>query len=96
MVAAYLRNIDLQAIGDDLLVIDMRMRPEAIAEALKAAEGPFALIIGDTLQALFDGDDLNHNVQAGEFMRRWRPQHNLTRIGARAGWRMWPKRLIFM
>ena len=35
MVAAYLHNIDLQAIGDDLLVIDMRMRPEAIAEALK-------------------------------------------------------------
>ncbi|MFZ0601807.1 MAG: helix-turn-helix domain-containing protein [Roseiarcus sp.] len=36
------------------------------------------MIIGDTLQALFDGDDLNHNVQAGEFMRRWRPLTQLS------------------
>jgi hypothetical protein len=74
MVAAFIFNIDLDKIADDLVILDKRMKPEKIAAKLRklAREGPFSLIIGDTLQALFDGDDLNSNTQTGEFMRRWR------------------------
>jgi hypothetical protein len=76
MVAAFLYNIDLSSIANDLLIHDAHEKPEAIAAALKkaTADGPFVLVIGDTLQSLYDGDDLNNNVQAGEFMRRLRPQ----------------------
>ena len=51
------------------------MKPQENAAKLKKLPvgGPFSLIIGDTLQALFDGNDINDNVQAGEFMRRRRP-----------------------
>jgi hypothetical protein len=74
VVAAFIFNIDLDKIADDLVILDKRMKPEKIAAKLRklAREGPFSLIIGDTLQALFDGDDLNSNTQTGEFMRRWR------------------------
>jgi hypothetical protein len=74
MVAAFIFNIDLDKIADDLVILDKRMKPEEIAAKLSklAKDGPFSLIIGDTLQAPFDGDDLNSNTQTGEFMRRWR------------------------
>jgi RecA-family ATPase len=75
MVTAFLYNIALSEIANDLLILDKRMKPEAIAAALNrlSDDGPVSLIILDTLQGLFDGDDLNHNVQAGDFMRRWQP-----------------------
>jgi AAA domain len=74
MVAAYIYNIDLAEIAKDLVILDKRVTPEEVAPKLKrlAADGPFVLIIGDTWQALFHGDDPNNNGQAGEFMRRWR------------------------
>jgi hypothetical protein len=80
MVAAYVFNIDLRKIENSFVVLDQRMKPEEIGAKLRklAEDGPFSLVIGDTLQALFDGDDLNHNVQIGAFMRRWR---SLTQIG---------------
>jgi hypothetical protein len=74
MVAAFLYNIDLDAIANDLVILDKRMRPEVLEAKLKklAARGKFSLIIGDTLQAIYDGDDFNNNAQAGDFIRRWR------------------------
>jgi AAA domain len=74
MVAAFVLGIDLDELADDLLILDKRVKPEDI-EATLLAEGqrvPIALVIVDTLQAAFDGADLNDNVQAGEFMRRLR------------------------
>ena len=62
-----------------LTVIDDRRKPEDIEAVLRTVEhnGDFRLIIVDTFAALFDGSDVNDNVQAGEFVRRLRP---LTRL----------------
>jgi hypothetical protein len=80
MVAAYQLNIDLDELGDRLMILDYRVKPEELAKRLKglAESRPFSLIIIDTLAAFFDGNDANDNVQGGEFMRRLRP---LTQIG---------------
>jgi AAA domain len=74
-IAAYLLNIDLDEIGDRLLILDFRAKPEAVLAELKrlAEQEPFALIIVDTLAAFFDGDNINDAVQGGQFMRRLRP-----------------------
>jgi hypothetical protein len=73
-VAAFSFSINLEDLGNDILIIDVRKKPEEIVAILDAAtigEG-FALTIVDTLQAAFDGDDFNNNAQAGEFIRRLR------------------------
>jgi hypothetical protein len=74
-IAAYLLSINLDDIGDDLLILDYRAKPEAVHVELKrlAKQRPFALVIVDTLAAFFDGDDINNAVQGGQFMRRLRP-----------------------
>lgn len=74
-IAAYLLNIDLDEIGDRLLILDFRAKPEAVHAELKrlAEQEPFALVIVDTLAAFFDGDNINDAVQGGQFMRRLRP-----------------------
>ncbi len=79
MVAAFIWNVDLDKIAGDLVILDKRMKPEEIAAQLNklAEDGPFSLVIGDTLQALFDGDDSNSNPQTGEFIRRWRAMTQL-------------------
>jgi hypothetical protein len=79
MVAAYLLNVDFADIAGDLVILDKRVSPEALAAKLKelSAEGEFRLIMVDTLAAYFDGDDINNNVQAGNFMRRLRPMTHL-------------------
>ncbi len=75
MVAAYMLNIDVSEMLDDVLILDMRHKPEEVYIELRrlAAERPFTLVIVDTLAAMFDGDDANSATQAGEFMRRLRP-----------------------
>ncbi len=75
MVAAFMLNIDLDEIGDDLVILDRRVKPEELVLTMKglAAVRPFALVMIDTLAAFFDGGDINDNVQGGEFMRRLRP-----------------------
>jgi hypothetical protein len=75
MIACYLLNIDLNDIGDRLVILDRRQKPEEILIELRrlAQTDPFTLIIVDTLAAFFDGTDINDNVQGGEFMRRLRP-----------------------
>jgi uncharacterized membrane protein len=74
-IAAYLLGIDLDEIGDRLLILDVRVKPEAVHAELKrlAEQEPFALVIIDTLAAFFDGDNINDAVQGGQFMRRLRP-----------------------
>jgi hypothetical protein len=74
-IAAFLLNIDLAEIGDRLLILDTRAKPEAVHAELKrhAEQEPFALVIVDTLAAFFDGDNINDAVQGGQFMRRLRP-----------------------
>ena len=74
-IAAFLLNVDLDAIGDDLVIHDRRSKPEAVHAELEklAGEKLFALVIVDTLAAFFDGDNINDNVQGGQFMRRLHP-----------------------
>jgi len=74
-IAAYLLNVDLDALGDKLMILDMRAKPEDVHAALSrlAKQEPFALVIIDTLAAFFDGDNVNDAVQGGQFMRRLRP-----------------------
>ncbi|KAF0134888.1 MAG: ATPase [Methylocystaceae bacterium] len=82
MIAAYVLNVDLREIGDKILILDRREKPEAIHTTLAqlAEHEQFALVIVDTLAALFDGDDINNAVQGGNFMRRLRP---LTQIAGK-------------
>ena len=74
-IAAFLWGVDLDELGNRLVILDRREKPEHIcAEIQRLAETePFALVIVDTFAAFFDGDDVNNAVQAGEFMRRCRP-----------------------
>ena len=75
LVAGFNLNIGLGNLGDQLVILDKRMKPEELGAKLKkiTAGGGFSLVIVDTLAAFFDGADLNDNVQGGEFMRRLRP-----------------------
>jgi AAA domain len=79
MVAAYILNINFAEIAGNLIILDKRVSPESLAGKLKelSADGEFRLITVDTLAAYFDGDDINNNVQAGNFMRRLRPMTHL-------------------
>ena len=81
-IAAYLLNLNIRELGDRLVILDRREKPEAVhAELVRLAESaPFALIVVDTLAAFFDGDNINDAVQGGQFMRRLRP---LTQIGGK-------------
>jgi hypothetical protein len=74
-IAAFILNIDLDALGDRIIILDRREKPEAVHAELKrlAEQEPFALVIVDTLAAIFDGDNINDAVQGGQFMRRLRP-----------------------
>jgi hypothetical protein len=79
MVAAFVLNIDLNEIAQNFVILDQRVKPEALVAKLKAlsAGEAFTLIMVDTLAAYYDGDDINNNVQAGDFMRRLRPMTRL-------------------
>jgi hypothetical protein len=75
MVAAFLLNVDLRALGDNLVILDRRDKPEAVTNELArlARKRPFALVIVETLAAFFDGKNISDPVEGGEFMRRLRP-----------------------
>jgi AAA domain len=79
MVAAFVLNIDLNELAQNFVILDQRVKPEALVAKLKAlsAGEAFTLIMVDTLAAYYDGDDINNNVQAGDFMRRLRPMTRL-------------------
>ena len=75
MIAAFLLNIDLNALAGRLLILDVRSKPEDVFSLLASISQVehFSLVMADTLAAWFDGKDINDNVQAGEFVRRVRP-----------------------
>lgn len=79
LVAAFHLAIDLTELGEWLIILDARRKPEEISAELarQTASGPFGLVIVDTFAAAFDGKDINDNVASGEFLRRLRP---LTRL----------------
>lgn len=79
MIAAFALGIDINKIDDAILIIDARHKPEDILLALQKefTTEPLSLIIIDTLQAAFDGNDSNDATQTGEFIRRLR---SLTQI----------------
>ena len=81
-VTCWFLNVDVREIVDRLLILDMRVKPEdAIVELAAAAqEEPLRLVLVDTFAAMFDGDNVNDPVQAGNFMRRLRP---ITRLPGR-------------
>ena len=68
-ISAFLLNVDLREIGDRIMVLDMRVKPEAVLAELRdlSPAYPFSLVFVDTLAAFFDGDDINNAVQGGEF-----------------------------
>ena len=81
MVVADRLGIDLANLADMLLVVDRRAKPEEVLAAL-AKIGRFNLVIIDTLSAIFDGDNINDAVQAGNFVRRLRPLTQLPGLPA--------------
>jgi AAA domain len=79
-VTAFRWSVDPAVIGRDVLVSDMRVKPELICEDLKRdaeEHGPFTAVFVDTWQAFFDGKDSNNPTDAVDFTRRFRP---LTRL----------------
>jgi hypothetical protein len=74
-IAAFLLEVDLAEIGEQIVVLDQRKRPEdACADLSRLAQSePFALVLVDTLAAFFDGKNINDAVEGGEFLRRLRP-----------------------
>lgn len=74
-IAAFILDIDLDALGAQIMILDTRAKPEAVHAELSslAEQQPFALVVIDTLAAFFDGDNINDAVQGGQFMRRLRP-----------------------
>jgi hypothetical protein len=75
LAAAHRYDIDINDLGDRLVILDRREKTEEIWDELGrlSEDGPFRLVIVDTFAAHFDGDDANNSVQGGNFMRRYRP-----------------------
>jgi energy-coupling factor transporter ATP-binding protein EcfA2 len=75
MIAAFLLNIDFDAIADRILISDQRRSPEDIAAELRllGQMEPFVYVCVDTFAAFYDGKQINDPIEAGNFARRWRP-----------------------
>jgi hypothetical protein len=76
-IAAHCANVDPLLLEHQLIVSDNRVRPEEIHEYLKSTELDFDLVIVDTWQAFFDGEDANNRTDAVDFTRRLRPLTSL-------------------
>jgi hypothetical protein len=75
MASSRFHGVDFADVGSNLIILDARHKPEDLVDQLRALTdgGKFSLVIVDTLAAAFDGQDVNDNVQTGEFVRRLRP-----------------------
>ena len=84
LIAAWVFHIDMTELSQWLIVLDRRGTPEEITEELRrhSEQGQFRIAFIDTFAAFFDGDDVNNNVQAGNFMRRMRPMTQLPGLPA--------------
>jgi hypothetical protein len=68
-------GLNMQCLGDGLMVCEKSVTPGETAAALKELTeqgGRFGLVIVDTLQAAFDGEDFNSNREVLDFVRRFR------------------------
>lgn len=83
-IAAWLFQIDPSELAQALVVLDHKEKPEDITAELKSLSmaGEFKAIFVDTLAAFYDGQDINNNVEAGNFMRRLRPLTQLSGLPA--------------
>ena len=77
IAAAQANNVTADAIGDKLIVKDLRISPEAAFNDLAMERDPLSFIVVDTLQAAFDGKDFNDNKEVLNFISRLR---RLTRL----------------
>jgi hypothetical protein len=77
MIACFIFGIDVRVIDRNLMISDNRVSPEAITEWIKTSAIDFTLIIVDTWQAYFDGQNSNNPTEAVNFTRRFRPLANL-------------------
>jgi hypothetical protein len=74
-VNRYVLNIPMDAFGDNLVIIDARLKPEEIMAQLAVSteeDGRFQLVIYDTFQAGFEGAEFNSNTDVLAFTRRLR------------------------
>ncbi len=75
MAACHFHRIDPRTIADQLVILDMRIGPEAALELLAEATrlAPFSMVMIDTFAAMYDGQNVIDPVEAGNFVRRIRP-----------------------
>jgi hypothetical protein len=73
MIACFVFNIDPAIIDRDFLISDNRVRPEEIDDWLRGTGEAFTLVIVDTWQAYFDGNNSSAPAEAVAFTRRFRP-----------------------
>jgi len=82
LTTCFAEGIDPASLGNNYLVLDAFDTPEHIVAALKkhSKDGPFRMIVIDTLQAYFAGESENANAKLMEFLRSVRP---LTKLEGR-------------
>ena len=77
MIAAAHYGIRVRDIRDRVRIFAKCDKPEKICKEVERA-GPFSLILIDTYQAFFDGDNINDNSQGVTFLRRVRPMTQMS------------------
>ncbi len=78
MASMFAHGCDLESLDGFFEVIDMNATPDAITKRLQNEDGePYALLVIDTLQAAFTGDDSNNNDEVKKFILRYRAMRNL-------------------
>ena len=74
LVSAHVLGIDFAEVDRQIVIADRREPPEEVLRRLQSFRKlPLSLVLIDTLQAFFDGKNVNDPVEAGEFIRRIRP-----------------------
>jgi hypothetical protein len=74
MAALHGLKIDADVLGREVMIVPAKASPERIIAKLRRLSapgegGPFSLVVVDTLQAAFDGDDFNKAKQVLDLMR---------------------------
>ncbi len=82
ITTCYAHNIDPASLGNNYLVLDAFDTPENMEHSLKAhaKDGPFRMIVIDTLQSYFNGESENANARLMMWLRGIRP---LTKLEGR-------------
>ena len=82
LTTCYAEGVDPATVGHQFLVLDAFDTPENMVRSLKehSKDGPFRLIVIDTLQAYFNGESENANAALMKWLRAARP---LTKLEGR-------------